>query len=538
MPARKEQITLTGSLTCTAGIFLSGLAAFIILIFLHGDADYQAFVIPGVFFSLLYFFLQIICAGMPFSIFSVVQEYWKKRDYKAVFYIRRIMFILNVFFGILNALVIGACGLFLTDIFMCSPEQEGTLFWCTLVSAAAVLIMHVLYGMRGFYQGIGRSRQDHISQCIESGSMGISILVMSIFFRPHETAGYSSFCVILLVLAAVSLLIALLYYIAYDRIQKDDVVQGMKMQIIPTVSQKKVFQDIIRCGVAGAVNAALFFAVELSTVILFPYFTKKAASLEILRGIGGLTDFFSEGVIHLFMIPAVVFANSCVLRIREAFARKSDEVISNNMEEAINKYLYVILPVVFSSAILSPQIIHILGGNILVEEQARLFVWTGISGLMFGLAMITHWFMNALEFVHEAGIYSAVAIVIKIAAMYLLAGRIGYEGVLISSVIAYGIIFFLDISKIRNYHSVSLAKTYLRLAKMMVACMCMNGIFAIMKYAGWNALGEDTAVCLMQFAGMILAGTFIYLYVTNVMAVPKGIFHRNLRLFGRDVLKQ
>jgi hypothetical protein len=77
-----------------------------------------------------------------------------------------------------------------------------------------------------------------------------------------------------------------------------------------------------------------------------------------------------------------------------------------------------------------------------------------------------------------------------------------------------------------------------RALKMFLGCLCMNGVYALFKLVGLNALHPSRLIALAELGLMGMCGVAVYVFVTNLMRLPQAVFHMDLRGILNRILKR
>ena len=74
--------------------------------------------------------------------------------------------------------------------------------------------------------------------------------------------------------------------------------------------------------------------------------------------------------------------------------------------------------------------------------------------------------------------------------------------------------------------------------RIMISCLAMNGVFALYNFfgPGWVAYGR--IVCLLQLAVVGISGIVVYVLVSDMMKLPKSVFHISLKGMCNRLLRR
>ena len=97
---------------------------------------------------------------------------------------------------------------------------------------------------------------------------------------------------------------------------------------------------------------------------------------------------------------------------------------------------------------------------------------------------------------------------------------------------------YLCLAKISNRYDVSYKLTFIRVLKMLLCCLCMNGVFVLLRLAGFSIVENNRLIALVQMAVYGVLGAGVYFYVSILMKLPQAIFHiSSMREFLRRLVK-
>ena len=194
------------------------------------------------------------------------------------------------------------------------------------------------------------------------------------------------------------------------------------------------------------------------------------------------------------------------------------------MERIFGRFLYAAVPMLFTMGILSPQFYYVLYGKTAAETGAVVLVWAIAEGVAVAMAMISSWLMITLRFNQNSLFYTVIGLIVKIATFWFLISYMGYAGAMASTILAVFTILFLSLSRVYNVFNVSYQRLFLQMGKILAACMCMNGVFAIFKFFGLDGLHASRLLSAVHLLAMYAVAIPIYLFVTGMLKVPTQLF--------------
>ncbi len=531
---------IAGSLASSAGVFVSKLIGLFYVIPFRQIVGQQNLDYYSAAYTYYNVMLQICSAGLPFAIAAIIAKYVNKNDYRTVLLVRRIStailmvsgFVMAVIFllisGPLAAMRLGE---------KATPEAISAMQNTFVILALALFFVPILYSYRGYYQGMKELNVYASSQVIEQfarvaallggGWFVVYVLHMAPIFGIYASVAATS----------IGCLVAILYFARYDRKKYKAVVKAARLQKTPAADRSMIIKELIAFGLPYVLVAILG---NSQTLINAQFFVSLNTSLGMdLRTAQILNSIIETNCDKLTSIPQVLsigFSAGIVPYMTIALENRDRKGLNRNIEDCLDTVLYIALPICFCMAVLAEPIYYVMYGGDELVYGANCLKWASLLGLATTLTPICNSMMLTLRFRKESIVYLGVGFLVKCITFYPLIRYTGYTGSITSSVLCSATIIYLSLTKIKNKYDVKYGKIFLRAFRMMLACLCMNGVFAIYRYFGITAVVSSRLLSLVELGIMGLSGIAVYLFVTNMMRLPQAVFHMDLQSIAKRVL--
>lgn len=534
MAGRKQSSVFTvGALSCTTGIFLAAISGIILCVPFVMLADNAQLGAYGIFHALMTFITRVSAASLPFGLMALCANYSSRNDWRTVKHLRLFTLIAVMSTAVILALALAFAAQPLCNYIFAAYHVKGLVETATGVlycAAAMILLVSVLYLYRGFYQGLDETVIDERSQIIEQTASALCSAGVLAWIYFHRDAR-NIILYLLIACAILAMLLAIGYYVLFDRLKYPRVEALAKAQLLPPVKKKKAISELFAFSMPGLSVAVMQGLMLLVNAFMF---------LPVCRMCGledrNMLDIYSYLTVHsvwLAEIPVILayrFSSGVIFDIAEGVEKKNTKLLDSGIEKMFGRFLYAAVPLVFSLIILSPQFFYVLYG-LKSAEAPVVFSWAMAEGLSVALAMISSWLMITLRFNQNSIFYHAVGLAVKLFSFWFLIRYMGYSGAMASTLLGVFTVLFLCLSRISNYFGISYQRLFLQLAKMLAACMCMNGVYALFKYFGLDGLHASRLLSAVHLLAMAAIAIPVYLFVTGMMKVP-------VQLFGRKKKRQ
>ena len=536
--SRVKQSFVAGSLTSSAGVFLAkAIGLFYVVPFtaLAGEGNMVFYSAPYTYYNVL---LQICSAGLPYAIAAIVAKYASRDDYKTVMLVRKLSagilavsgFIMAVLFVLLSkplamrALSVNA-----------SAGDYIQMQRCFILLAVALFLVPVLFSYRGFYQGLKELKVYAGSQVLEQIGRVAFMLVLG-YICVRVMMLNSIWAIYMAVLGtSVGALAAIFYYVHFDRRHIGAIARMARSQQQPAANRKTVIKELFAFGLPYLLAAILGNSQTLiNTNFFISTVTGTGMDYNTAKLLYGIIEVQCDKLTSIPQVLGTGFSVGIVPYMSIALENRNMKELRKNVRECLETVLYIGLPVCFCMGLLSRPIYYIMYNNANLNYGSQALSYAAILALATTITPICSSMMMTLRLRKESIFYLLVGFAVKCITFYPLIKAVGYPGAILSSVLCSCTIIYLCLAKIKNRFEVAYGPTIVRTFKMVLGCMAMNGVFALMKLAGFTFSETSRLLALLQLAGTGAAGVFVYLVTTSMMKVPQGVFHMSIpKLFAK-----
>lgn len=538
---KKEKVKqgfITGSLTSSAGIFVSKLIGmFYIVPFkqIVGQTNMGYYSAAYTYYNLL---LQICSAGLPFATAAMIAKYVTKKDYKTVLLVRRLSTAILMVSGFVISILFMAISTPLARSVLGSQatamdiEKMRNTF---VILSLALYLIPLVYSYRGYYQGLKELKVYADSQIVEQlarvvSLLGIGAIVVYVFHFDRIWGIYAA-----VLGTSIGGMAALLHMMFFDKKHQPEIVEAARRQKTETVDRKVLLQEFISFSVPYFLVSVLGNA---HTVINTQFFIPTATSL----GMKYKDALLVYGIIEtncdkLTSIPQVLgtgFSSSIVPYMTVSLENKDWRALNRNIEDCLDIVLFIAVPICISMASLAELIYYIMYGAGELSYGTICLKWASLLGITTTVASLCNSMMLTLHFRKESLIYMIIALSVKCITFYPLMKFQGYTGAITSGVLYALTTIFLSLSKIRNKYDIHYHRIAKRFLRIIIASLCMNGVYTIWKLLGPSPASVSRVMALIQLAVVGIAGIVVYFWVAAKLRLPESIFHTD----GKSMLRR
>ncbi|MBQ3459256.1 MAG: polysaccharide biosynthesis C-terminal domain-containing protein [Solobacterium sp.] len=524
---RKSSVFTVGALSCTTGIFLATVSGLILCIPYVMLADSAQLSGLAVLHAFLIFVSRTFAASLPFGLMALCANYTSRNDYKTVLHLRLFTSIAMMIFACVLAVALAFGSQSLAALILGGAGDAASLAAVRNVLYAVagfILLFAVLYLYRGFYQGMNEITVDERSQWINGLLSALCSAGSLAYIWFHRDA--KGIMLYLIVGGAVlALLITIGFYVLFDRLKYPRIEAMAKAQLLPQVKKKKAIGELFAFTMPGFTVAILNGCILLINTVFFLPATQAAGmeakdALQIYHQL----QVHSAWIAEIPVLFACWLSSSQIPQIAEGVERRSEALIDRGVERIFGRFFYAAIPMLFTIGILAPQFYYVLYGKTAAETGAAVLWWAIAEGAAVAMAMISSWLMITLRFNQNSVFYTVIGLIVKIATFWFLLSYMGYAGAMASTILAVFTILFLSLSRVYNVFNVSYQRLFLQMGKMLAACLCMNGVFAIFKFFGLDGLHASRLLSAVHLLAMYAVAVPVYLFVTGMLKVPTQLF--------------
>lgn len=489
--------------------------------FYYAFAGMDAMRFSALAFALAMFYDLLNTCGFPFAEAAYAARAVDRNDYKTAVYVRKASCVLSFSIAALFAVVCIAAGRPLASLILGSgaPAEDITMAYVVMILIGVYApVSCAVSWLRGFYQGVGEMHIDQRSQLLFCGAFYLfSFIVMVIMvFGLHQNRADSVYA--LCGSLIIAKLLTLGYYVLFDRLRYKKFKAMAKAQIILPMQKNKVFSSLLVFTAPSYCMAlcAGIFALTLSAGIYQTGASQavKYVSVSAYHGLSGL-------MIAVFALIPVLFASAQFEHFAPIISRvRIDEDKRNAaIEKMLIRYMAYALGYSFVLGCLGPEIVHLFYGTDFPVDALLIMRIESAMGMLAGLSVLTARLMIILELGKNAMAYALISCAAHIGMFIALPLRFGMEGMLYAGVASLSVFLFLCFTKISNRREVSFVHVAIMTFRIILACMAMNGVYALIRLSGLATMGTDILFDGLIAAGMALAGAVVYTFVLSISQI-------------------
>ena len=528
-----KQGFIAGSLTSSAGVLVSKLIGmFYIVPFkqIVGQANLSYYSAAYTYYNVL---LQICSAGLPFAIAAMVAKYVNKDDYKTVLLVRKLStailmvsgFVISLLFILLSTplarSVLGAQATS-ADIM----KMRNTF----VILSLALFIVPVVYSYRGYYQGMKELKLYADSQIIEQFArvvflLGVGSIVVYIFHMDRILGIYAA-----VLGTSVGAFFSLIQLMFFDHKHSKKIAVLAKEQETECEDKFSILKEFLVFSIPYLLVSILGNSQTLiNTQFFIPCATKLGMGYDEAKLIYSIIETNCDKLTSIPQVLSIGFSAGIVPYMTVSLENRDYKALNRNIEDCLDTVLYIGLPVCFAMASLAEPIYFIMYGGSELEYGVTCLQWSSFLGLCTTLTPICNSMMLTLRFRKQSIVYLACGFVVKCATFYPLMALMGYTGAIVSSCLCSVTIIILSLLKIRKEFHIKYKRIMRRALRMLISCFAMNGVFALWNLFGPSWVGGGRIICLIELAFVGCIGILVYVFVSDMMKLPKAVFHVSLK---------
>ena len=539
MTSKQKQSLIAGSLTSSAGIFLSKALGLLYVVPFNalagGESNMFFYSTAYTYYDLL---LQICTAGLPFAIAAMVAKYASHNDFKSVMLVKKLSISILLLTGfvaaVLFVLVASPLSKYILSVDATSKDIQ-TLVNVFRILAVAIIFVPFLSAYRGFYQGLREFKAYAFSQVLEQLTRVISLLALGYF--SVKILNMDNIYAIYMAVASTSLaaIAAIIYYINFDKHNYGVISRAARRQETSSKSQKEIFSELLAYGLPYVVVAILGSSMN---IVNNNFFMGAMASInqdyETAKTLLGIIQVNANKLTSIPQVLALGFSAGIVPHLTVALEQKDFVTLRSNVLSSLDTVLYISLPLCFCLLALAEPIYFVMygKGNLVLGQDV--LKYSSLLALTGTISPICSSMMMTLKFRRKSILYLLIGFIVKITSFYPMIKAFGYSGAIFSSVLTSIVVIYLNLQHISNRYKVEYGRTIMRFLKMCVALIAMNGSFVILKMIGLNAVGDSRVVGLLVLGIYGVVGALVYYYATSMMKLPQNILGVTLS----DIIKK
>ena len=533
---------IAGSLTSSAGIFVSKAIGLFYITPFTALASQENKVYYTSAYNYYNVLLQICSAGLPFAIAAIVAKYAEKDDYKTVLLVRKLSTGMLGVFGFLMMMLFAVfSGPLAADSLGAGASAQSLEYMQTSfrILSLALFLVPLLYSYRGFYQGLKDLKTYADSQVIEQFTrvfslLGLGWICVHVLHLDRIWAVYMGVAA-----TSIAAIVALLYYIRYDRRQIGAIRRKAREQEAEPMDHKLLMKELLAFGLPYLISSIFGNSQSLiNTRFMIPTLTGFGMSQKDAQLLYSIVQLDCDKLTSIPQVLSIGFSAGIVPYMTVSFENKDWKGLQKNIQACLDTVCYIALPVCFTMFALAEPIYYIMYGSTNMEYARVSLEWSALLALCTTLTPICSTMMMTLHLRKESIFYLFAGFVVKCAAFYPLIKYTGYTGAITSSILCSLCIIYLSLAKISNKYHVRYKRSIVRFFKMIIACLCMNGGYAALKFAGLAIPETSRILALLWLMVYGIVGMSIYFFAAERMKLTKAVFHASLKTLIRRYLRR
>ncbi len=534
-----KQSFIAGSLTSSAGVFLSKLIGLFYVVPFKSIAGQSNMAFYSAAYTWYNVLLQISSAGLPFAVAAIVAKYVNKNDFKTVVLVRKLSTALLMVFGFVMAVIfILMSGPLAVSAMGSLSEQNIRQMQNTyVILSLALFVVPLLYSYRGYYQGMKELKSYADSQVIEQFCRVAALLFFGwllVYVLHYDRINAIYTAVLATSIGSAS---ALAYYIYFDKRHYPAVKNAARFQKTEAEDAGLILKELIAYGIPYLLVAILG---NSQTLIDTQFFIRTNTAMGMNPNdamlLLGIIETNCDKLTSIPQVLSIGFSAGVVPYMTLSLENRDWKGLNKNIEDCLDIVLYIALPICFCMCVLAEPIYYVMYGAGELAYGTTCLRWASLLGLVTTISPITNSMMLTLKFRKESLIYLGVGFAVKCITFFPLIKFVGYTGAIISSILCSATIIFLNLTKIKNKFDAAYARIFVRGLKMAAACLAMNGVFVLLRFAGLDIVSQPRLIALAMLAGYGILGILVYIYTTNLMKLPQAVFHMDLKQIANRFL--
>lgn len=477
-------------------------------------------------------FLAVSTAGIPVAISRMVAERYAAGNHYEAYRVFRVSFLLLLVLGSISstALFFGA-GAYAES----AETPEATL--AIRAIAPALLIVSLMAGFRGYFQGTQNMKPTAVSQILEQFfrvTVGLTLAVVLVKTGLEQAAAGASFGAT--AGSAFGLLGIALIYLAY----KKTIIKRINSRPKRAVdSAGKILVRIFFIALPITIGAAIMPLMNMIDVqivkarlIAIGYSRETAGTM-----FGELTG-FAAPLINLPQVLIQAIAISLVPAIASAYQRKDAEFLRYNASTGLRTAMIIAMPCAFGMMTLAEPIMLLLypmKKASAINAAPCLFILA--IGIIFlsGIQTLT----GVLQGIGKQNIpvrNLCIGAVVKVACTFYLTGieAINVKGAAVGTVATYAVTFLLNLAAVRKYTGArfSISLTFLRpLISALAMSVCVLGAYELLSGGLGNTVATLASVAVGGCVYVVMIFATKSITTEELRLMPKG--DKLVQILGR-----
>lgn len=386
-------------------------------------------------FPLYALMLSVSSSGFPSSMSKIISAYNAKHEFKKANDILKYSIILLTVFSLVATFIVFVFG---KSIAMLQGNSNAGVLYMTI--SPAIIIVAIISGLRGYFQGNENMLPSSISLLIEQVGKLVFGLVFAKLFSKFGIVYAVIGAILGVVLSEVLTLIFLLIYFAVFKKRNNN--ELLTDGLSKFDANKQILAVVIPITL-GSIIMPISMFIDSSLVV--NCLQDVGFSISIATSLFGL----SSGIVGSIINMPVVFASSIntalLPLVSKSFVKKNTTQVSKNISFSLLMTIIIVLPICVIMFFYSDMIIDFLYRGCLVTSfrnvTSKILKFGAFSTLYLSLIQVTTGALQGISKTLVPVISLACGVVVKIILTLLLVKNpsIHIYGSIIASIMCYGI---------------------------------------------------------------------------------------------------
>lgn len=542
MQEKMKQSFIRGSLTSSAGVFISKLIGLFYIVPFKSIIGQSNMVYYSAAYDYYNILLQISSAGLPFAIAALVAKYGAKQDYKTVMLVRRLSTAILMVSGFVMAILF--CGFSGPLAKMALGNQVSQVEQMTMQNVFALLsfalfLVPVLYSYRGFYQGLKQLRLFANSQVLEQLVRVLFLLIVGWFvvFVLHSAQVAGVYAAV--IGTSMGCVAAIIYFMYFDRQTTKYIQSQAKQQTTSSVSSREILQEFLVFAIPYLLVSVLG---NSQMLINTNFFVRVNESFGMDHQTATLLySIIQTNCDKLTSIPQVLsigFGASVVPYMTIALEERDFKKLNQNIISCLDTVCYIAIPICVSMIMLAKPIYFVMYGGEELAYGTVALRYSSVLGFATTITPIVNAIMLTLRFRRKSIIYIGIGFLIKAITFYPLIWLTGYTGAITSSILCSFAITFYSLRFIQKEYHLSYRKVLIHLIRMLVASGLMILTYWLLSLVGLDGMANSRILSLGLLAIVGMIGVLVYVLAADVMQLTKIVFKQDLKGLWKRVIQR
>jgi len=524
----------------TAASFLSKFLGMIYLIPFNALVGETGGTLYGYAYTPYSIFISLATIGIPMAVSKFVSRYNSLGDYETGVRMFKAGSIMMAITGLFAFLVLFLSAGVLAEWMITNDDaaaisSDDVAFVIRMVSFA-LLIIPVMSIVRGFFQGYQSMGPTAVSQVIEQIVRVIFVLVGSYvilkwFNGTVVTAvGFSTFAAFIGALASCVVLWV------YFRKRKPSIRKQLDVQeFTHDIPTKKLFIELFR-------YAGPFVVVGLAIPIyqLIDQFTFERAMVASGRADEWVVSYaavnvYGHKIVVIPMTIATGLSLAMIPAVTNAFTNKNMDLVTNQINQALQIVLVLVIPAAAGIAMLSHEAYGALYGLNNIALTGNLLAWYAPVVLFFALFSVTSAILQGIN-EQRFAVYSLLCgVFVKVLFNIQLIHLFGAKGAIFGTILAAGLAVVLNLWRIKKAASFSYKQIVKRTILIGIFIIFMSIAILLLKFvAGFILPYENTRwATIVMLAIGVVGGGYVYLWLAYKSTLLERVFGDQVHKFDR-----